>query len=107
MCRVRVAFRYRYVPYYLSLEVRVVFDLVPCLGKEDLEFDTFIIIQHSEQRGVVLDGVSAEDGKPMHQRQDWKVFTSFLAAEFALCLVKGSRLGDHSSLHVSNLRMLD
>ena len=57
-----------YVPRYVALEIRVKFDLVPCLGEEYYKFRVIISMQHSEQRGVILNGVSAEDAESFH---DW------------------------------------
>ena len=57
-----VASRQWDVPNDLTLKVGVKFDLVPCLREKDQEVDAIILMQHSEQRGVVLDGVGREYG---------------------------------------------
>ena len=103
---VLIAFGNGDVPDNLLLEVRVVFDLVPRSAEKDMHIQTILVMQHPEQRGIVLDGVGAEDGEPIHQRQDSKVVTSFLAADVALCWANGFRFGAHSILDVSNCCIL-
>ena len=63
---VGVALGDRDVPNDFALEVGIEFDLIPRFGEEGLEFDAVILMQHPEQWCIVLDGVCAEDGEPMH-----------------------------------------
>ena len=61
---VGVPFRDGDVPSHFALEIGVVFDLVPRLAEEDVHLEPILVMQHPEQRGVVLDRVGAEDGEP-------------------------------------------
>ena len=65
MRRVGVPFRDGDVPDDFLPEIGIVFHLVPSLAEEDLNHQLLLVMQHPEQRCVVLDGVGAEYGEPM------------------------------------------
>ena len=71
------------IPDNFLLKVRVVFDLFPRFAEEDVQIQTILVMQHPEQRGIVLDGVGAEDGEPFHASSDSMARSSFKVPEAA------------------------
>ena len=56
----------RDIPGDSLAELSVMAEFLFFPGKEDVHGSPFVARQHSEQRGVVLDGVGADDGEALH-----------------------------------------
>ena len=55
------------VPSHFLAEFCIESDFALFLGEEHVELGFGVIRQHPKQRCVVLDGVGADDGEPLHE----------------------------------------
>lgn len=90
---VLVTFENGNVPDNFLLEVRVVFDLVPRFAEEDVQIEVILVLQHPEQRGIVLDGVGAEDSEPFHALSDSMARSNFKVPEVVEWRSNGAKSG--------------